>query len=636
MSNNLDNIFVFDCEVFAYDNLWVFKNAETNDYTVIHNNNEELMAFMETQPWLVGYNNKNYDQYVLKACLMDMTPPEVKQINDAIIEGGIPGWQIPQMQNCGIYFDQFDLMDDTQKGTGLKDIEGHLGMDIQETTVPFNIDRPLTDAELEEVIFYCKHDVDATHILLKLREVYVANKLKLGQEKGMPSTKALYMTNAKLTAAYLDAQPKPHDDERDYVFPDNILWDYIPEEVKAFFDRVHDKSIPDEKLWEQDIEIEVGGCPTKLGWGGIHGAIPNYTEESTDERSIENQDVGSYYPHLMTIDGYTSRNIPSAESYEKMLDRRMKAKKAGDKSLANALKLVANTTYGAMLNQYNDLYDPLQGRSVCITGQLRLLEIAFHLLDECPTLKIIQLNTDGIMYSYEPPDEDAKEAIVKEWQERTGFTLEADKVKKISQKDVNNYVELPMEGEPKIKGGVLVRGAVTNGNIDFEALGFPKWTNLMGGAFKINNNAVIVSKAVVNRIAYGTPVEETINASDNIFDFQIIAKTWSKCGNAYHMVWGAYEEVQRCNRVYAVDQYENGTLYMIDPDTNNYRKLAGLPANLMVDNDNHLTIEDVDKSWYIRLANRYVNDFYGIKPKRKAATTRKLNKIKKELLTLFD
>ena len=351
---------------------------------------------------------------------------------------------------------------------------------------------------------------------------------------------------------------------------------------------------------------------------------------------IRNYDVASYYPHLMTIDGYSSRNIPSAEAYNAMLERRMAAKKSGDKSLANALKLVANTTYGAMLNQFNDLYDPLQGRSVCITGQLRLLELANHLRADCSTLRVIQLNTDGIMVSFDEEEYSKVLEITQEWQDRTGFELEEDSIKKIVQKDVNGYVELPMEGEPKIKGGVLVRGAVTNGNIDFEALGFPKWTNLMGGAFKINNNAVIVSKAVVDCIAYGTPVEDTINASDNIFDFQIIAKTWSKCGNAYHMVWGAYEEVQRCNRVYAVDQYEYGTLYMIDPDTNNYRKLLGLPANLMVDNDNHMTIDEVDKSWYIRLAKRYVNDFYGIKLKRKAATTRKLNKIKKELLTIFD
>ena len=158
----------------------------------------------------------------------------------------------------------------------------------------------------------------------------------------------------------------------------------------------------------------------------------------------------------------------------------------------------------------------------------------------------------------------------------------------------------------------------------------------MGGAFKINNNAVVVSKAVVDCIAYGTPVEDTIRASESIFDFQIIAKTWAKCGNAVHEEFGAMEEVQRVNRVYAVEDYDYGTLYQVDPDTGNYRKVSGLPAHVLVDNDNHMTLDKIDRDWYIRLAKRYVNDFFGIKPRKNGAVTRKINKKKKELLAMLE
>lgn len=273
-------LYVFDCEVFAYDTIFVFKNTKTEEYFVFHNDNEAVEAFMENKPLLVGYNNKHYDSYILKAVLLHLIPEDIKAVSDNIIDGGIPGWEIPVISHCGIFFDQFDLMDDTQKGTSLKDIEGHLGMDIRETSVPFDINRPLTEQELLEVIEYCKHDVDATHILLKLREVYVSNKLKLAEEKGLTPAKALYMTNAKLTAAYLDAVPKEHDDEREYQFPANLLLEYIPPEVIRFFNQMHDKSIPDSDLWKRCIEIQVGDCSTKVAWGGIHGAIPAYREES--------------------------------------------------------------------------------------------------------------------------------------------------------------------------------------------------------------------------------------------------------------------------------------------------------------------------------------------------------------------
>ena len=335
----------------------------------------------------------------------------------------------------------------------------------------------------------------------------------------------------------------------------------------------------------------------------------------------------------MLQNGYSSRNIPSVETYRAVYDRRIAAKKSGDKSTANALKLVLNTTYGATLNSYNDLYDPLKARSVCISGQLYLLELANHILQDIPGAKIPCLNTDGIMVEFEDTQYDDINAILQEWQQRTGFVLEEDTIVKYIAKDVNNFVEVGGDGSLKIKGGYLVRGVVTNGNIDFPALGFPAWQNLMGGAFKINNNAVIVSKAVVEYLAYGTPVEDTISASENIFDFQIIAKSWAKCGNSYHEVNGTMQEVQRVNRVYAVDNYTVGTLWQIDPDTGNYRKVSGLPAHLMVDNDNHMRIEEIDRDWYVRLAKRYVNDFLGIKIKK---NTRKVNKLKNEILKTLE
>ena len=322
------------------------------------------------------------------------------------------------------------------------------------------------------------------------------------------------------------------------------------------------------------------------------------------------------YPHLMTLMGYTSRNIPSPEVYAATIERRVKAKRAGDKATANALKLVLNTTYGAMLNHYNPLYDPLMGRSVCISGQLFLLELANHLVADCDTLKVIQLNTDGIMVSFDEDEYSKVLAITGEWQERTGFELEEDTVKTICQKDVNNYVEVPFEGDPKIKGGVLVRGIA------------------QAGAFNINNNACVVAKAVKDYLAHGVPVEDTIMSCDRLLDFQLVAKAGSKYGDALHEVDGQMEVVQKVNRVYATEDHRYGTLYKIHLGTGNPVKIAGLPAKCVVDNDNHLTIDVVDRDWYIRQAKKYVRDFLGEKPPKR--NTRRVNSIKKKLLEMLE
>ena len=86
-------------------------------------------------------------------------------------------------------------------------------------------------------------------------------------------------------------------------------------------------------------------------------------------------------------------------------------------------------------------------------------------------MKIIQLNTDGIMVSLDDCDVSMYQEITQEWQDRTGFELEEDLIKMICQKDVNNYVEVPFEGDPKIKGGVLVRGIAPAGAFNINRQG---------------------------------------------------------------------------------------------------------------------------------------------------------------------
>lgn len=610
--------YIFDFEVFLYDWLVVFKSLETGLYTIIHNNNEAIKQFMEENPTLCGFNNKHYDAFILKGILAGATPQELKLINDLIIVKGVNGWEIPMIKDNYSYFEQYDLMDDVQQGMSLKAIEAHFFMDIRESQVDFNIDRPLTEEELEETIFYCKHDVDATEMLWHERQNYLKTKVTLGNKKNLTENKSLYMTNAKLTAVYLDAQKaeKPYTDEREYVYPDNILYEYIPSEVIDYFNRMYDKNIPDKDLFGEKLDIVVGGCPVTIGYGGIHGAIPTYREKAAGTRSIRNQDVASYYPHLVTIDGYCSRNIPNPKIYEDMLETRMKAKKAGDKETANALKLVANTTYGAMLNQYNDLYDPLMGRSVCITGQLRLLELANHLISECPTLKIIQLNTDGIMISLDDTDLATYQSIVKEWQNRTGFELEEDCIAEIIQKDVNNYIEVQLDGSRKIKGGLLVRGVAQQ------------------GAFKVNNNMTIVSTAIINCLVDGTPCEETINNCNDMKEFQLVAKASGKYSRSYHLINGQEIDIQKCNRVYATKDTRYGTLYKVHADRGTISKIENLPEHCIIDNNNELNISVVDKKWYIRQAKKYVNAFLGVKPPKK--NTRRINQIKKEITKLLE
>jgi hypothetical protein len=619
-------IIVVDTEVFKYDFFAIFLDVSERTWHVFHNDNLGVRNIL-SQPDVIfcGYNSKGYDQHILKAIACGADPELVKSVNDYIIEKDRPGWEHWFLRKNRFWFDCFDLMDDTQVGTSLKHIEAHLGMDIEETEVDFNIDRPLTTEEIGATIHYCKYDVAMTAKLLTLRKGYLEAKLDVGRAIGLPDKKSLYMTNARLTAASLEAEFVQRYDEREYSYPDNLDRSLIPSEVLAFFDRMRDPSISDEDLFSSKLLLPVDGADAIIAFGGIHHAQPNYTEMSAGTRVIRNFDVASLYPSLMVYNGYTSRNIPSSQIFEDFYHKRLQAKKAGDKKTANTLKLILNTTYGASLAKTNPLYDPLMGRSVCITGQLYVLELAMRYLRECSTLRIIQLNTDGLMISLDESELPIVYRLNDEWQASKHLELEEDKISTICQKDVNNYIMVFENGKVKTKGAYVTFGMA------------------QAGAFKINNDFTIVKKAVIEYFVNGTPVEETIYRCTDIHEFQIIAKAGGGYQSVYRVpadfeerkkrwvrdnrfrdsngklippkfTWDCYDgprsSVQRVNRVYASLNPNMGTLVKVKPD-GTVGKIGGLPDSVIIDNKNKLTLAAVDKSWYIALAKKYISDYMG-------------------------
>ena len=161
------------------------------------------------------------------------------------------------------------------------------------------------------------------------------------------------------------------------------------------------------------------------------------------------------------------------------------------------------------------------------------------------------------------------------------------------------------------------------------------------GAFNINNSCVIVATALKEFFVNGTPVEDTINSCDDIFQFQIIAKAGAKYREAYHVVDGEKQSVQKVNRVYATADERYGKIFKVKAEDDSEAKIDSLPEHCIIDNDNELSIDEVDRSFYIAMAKKRVDDFKGIKPEKtkkprrtkKMATTTKTTNVYQKLLT---
>jgi DNA polymerase len=144
--------------VFRFDWLVVLIDPSKKQITEIVNDPEHLSRFYEENKhdiW-VGFNSRHYDQYILKGILLGFDP---KKINDWIIVKGKDGWQYSSLLR-NIRLNNYDVMGNVDRG--LKWFEGSMGSMIKESSVDFNTPRKLTEAEIQETLKYCRHDVEET------------------------------------------------------------------------------------------------------------------------------------------------------------------------------------------------------------------------------------------------------------------------------------------------------------------------------------------------------------------------------------------------------------------------------------------------------------------------------------------
>lgn len=622
---------IYDIEVFAYDWLIVFKDTQTGERYIFHNDNEAVLDFMHDNKdaVFVGFNNKHYDNHIVKAIVSDFSSEELKQLNDYLIDYDGNGWDYPPLQQHRFWFNSSDIKDDTQDGLSLKAIEAHLGMDIEESEIDFKINRPLTSEELDKTVHYCSYDVDATETLFKCRSRYIQCKINLSKRCDITTEKALSLTNAGLTAKYLGAVKTTYTDGREYHYPEGLDVSLIPTEVLDFFNQLNDLSIADidllggrdaqgRKHKGKSLVISIGGCSCTFGWGGGHGSLKSYHETATETRCIQNRDVSSLYPALLIEHNYISRSCTDRNKYKNTRDERLIAKRDGDAETAQTLKNPLNGTSGAMDAPFNDLYDPRNARGMRISGQLFLTMLIMRLLTGCKTLKLIQFNTDSVMYSVDKSELPLVDEICSQWEKESKFELETDDMQSVWVKDVNNTLFVTTSGKTKAVGSYLVHGITEK------------------GAWNINNNHTIVKDAVINYFTKNIPVEETIENCNTPLSFQIVAKAGSKYGEVYHIVDGEKIKTQKVNRVYATRHREYGTLIKIHASRGGKSKIGGLPDHCIIDNRNTIDISDIDKSWYIRLAKKYIGDFLGVSRKGKRGNTRKINSIKKQILKILE
>lgn len=620
----------YDFEVFKEDWLAVFIDVTRKTEQVIVNNPDELKDLYEanTSNIWVGFNNRHYDQYIMKGILLGMNP---KRINDWIILEKREGWQFSSVFNK-VPMTNYDVMPNPP--VGLKTMEGFLGSNIKETGVPFDINRKLTEAEIEETIKYCRHDVEQTiKIFLEKIDEFNAMHGIVQAFPNMVSLSNIGDSEARITAKVLGCVKQDFKDEFDYFFLPCLrlnkykyVQDWFEEKKKeALAMDLQNCDKYDKKLWykSQNLETVVAGIPHSFGFGGLHGAADTPIHKTGQ---ILHVDVNNYYPSMLIAWGLVTRAATN-DNYHLVYNTRksMKAKqiaaaKSGNKAEAKnwkkaqlPYKKMLNALSGGMKDETNPAYDPRNNNCMCINGQLMLLDLIEH-LEAVPGFELIQSNTDGLIIWIPDTDEafEMVDDICWEWEQRCStdqcsILLELDNISEIYQKDVNNYLWVGADGSVERIGAYVKELSATD------------------------NDLPILNKALVEYMVHKTPVEQTINQCDDLIMFQKIVKLSEKYDWVEHehctpvitkigkrVIKEVYEYPEKVKysyksyRVFASNSQDDGRLLKRKKVKTKGEKFGNTPDHCFICNDDVCgvkTPQTLDKGWYIDLAKKRLKQF---------------------------
>lgn len=590
----------YDFEVYSKINWFcvTFINYEDrNKEVVIVNDRAKLIEFYNKykDDIFISYNGRQYDTGIFKGILDGMN---VGYVNDKLIKEGKKPFQV--VKNAKKY--PLNDYDTILKDKSLKQLEAFMGDDIRETEVDFNIDRPLTEEEIKQTLYYNHHDVIEVLRVLDYCWDDFEGQLDIIELYGLDMS---YFTKTKVQLAVspkiLNAVDQHTlDDEFDIRLPETIQlsdkYKFIPEwymNPKNWRYKEHLRS--EDNQHNNQLCCTVAGIPHVFAWGGCHGADD---KEAVFEGIILHADVASMYPTTDIEYGLLSRKFKNPDDFKQMRDFRLKLK--SEKNPKNkALKPMINGVYGAGKDRNNPSYDPLMANLTCIFGQMFILDLIDKLEPYC---RLLQTNTDGIFVLCE--NEEMKNKVIEitnQVGERLKMEFEIDEYTKLIQKDVNNYIAVKKNGELECKGAMVK---------------FNK---------PIDNDLPILNDAVRNYLAYDIPVEQTINKCNEYIKFQKVIKLSAK----YKEIWygngvsGKDNKITSINgellkgkvhRVFASKRQSDGSIYKlkIEKGVKSYEQFANTPTHLFIDNEDvhdKSIPEYLDKEYYINEAKKRIDMF---------------------------
>lgn len=547
---------------------------------------------------VVTFNGNHFDLPLLTAALGGVGCEKVKAFADKIIVNNLKPWVIGlESVKC----DHIDLIEVAPGIASLKIYGGRIHCPkMQDLPIaPEDSIAPEQRALLRE---YCENDLQTTAALFRKLEQQIQLREQMSTQYGIDlRSKSDAQVAEAVICHEVERRMGRRLDKQDpfrfagqtfsYAFPDFIaaegepLREAISTLGRAVFTIGNNGTVQMPKE-VADLKIVIGAGVYRMGIGGLHSSEKSAAHFSDEDNELVDRDVTSYYPRIIELLGLEPPNMRGhfLPVFSGIKERRIEAKRSGNKVEADSLKITINGSFGKFGSPYSKLYAPRLLIQTTITGQLSLLMLIEMLEGE--GIPVVSANTDGIVIKCPRSKSALMDFIVWEWEYLTGFETEAAKYLALYSRDVNNYIAIKSDGV-KLKGAYaapsLVKDPAEAGRL----------------ALQKNPTNEIAVEAVVKYLKNRTPIEETVAQCQDLTKFVTIRTVKGGAidqGGAY--LGKAVRWVYSTRKLAPLRYKING--YTVP-------RSEGALAVMQLD-DKILTDGRLDRQWYIAEARSILSD----------------------------
>lgn len=478
MKKNECSVQIYDIETFKDIFCIVFKHVKTKEYNVFEissrkNDWELLKEFLSNNMTTVGFNNVNFDYPVLHKML---------EFRDKLTSLIIHGFaqEVISSERSQIYkpkITQLDLFlihhyNNSARMTSLKWLEFSLRWKkVQD--LPFKHNARIEEEHFDDIIKYCKNDVDFTHEIFKQSKNKIKFRINMSNKLDHD---VLNYSDVKIgefinRVTYEKLSGRSFNDfkdlktERDMIPIIDLIPDFVEFKTKPFQDFLEDikkDQINANTKNDWDRHISIDNMEIKFAKGGLHSNDKSGITSCKPGYYLKEKDVGSMYPKAIIAGNYYPEHLGEAwnNGIELLYNTRVNElkpklklldKKSKEYQIVNdeqeGLKLAMNGGgYGKTGSDFSWQKDKLVMFKVTFRGQLSLLMLLeeYYLLGG---VDLLSANTDGIVIHYPKELDDKVQEIHDKWELMTDSILEDTFYKQIINRDVNNYIAEIIDGK---------------------------------------------------------------------------------------------------------------------------------------------------------------------------------------------